>query len=216
VNSSEFKYPSPLVINFLRKFVYSISKILWRIEYHGTENIPQNLEGGLLIAPNHQTYIDPFWICVKIPGKLRFMAWDRAFDWALIGNLIQYLGAFPVSLEGREMVKAARKAIEVLREGARLIIFPEGEREFSDGKMLTFKPGAVRIAMEAEVPILPVTIRGANKVWSQDMKFPHLGKVKIIYHPIFKVSKPSDNTELDKHIKTLNEELAQIIGSEMY
>lgn len=216
MNSSEFKYPPPFVINFLQKFVFTISKILWRIEYHGTENIPQDLEGGLLIAPNHQTYIDPFWISVKIPGKLRFLAWDRAFDWIFIGRFIQYLGAFPVSLEGREMVKAARRAIEVLREGARLIIFPEGEREFSDGKMLDFKPGAIRIAMESEVPILPVTIRGANKVWSQGMIFPHFGKVKIIYHPIFKVPKPFDKTGLDNHVKNLNEELAQIIGSETY
>lgn len=216
MKSSRFKYPSPFVINFLQTFVLTISKILWRIEYRGTENIPQDLKGGLLIAPNHQTYIDPFWVCVKIPGKLRFMAWDKAFDWFFIGKFIQYLGAFPVSLEGRGMVKAARRAIKVLRQGARLIIFPEGEREFSDGKMLNFKPGAVRIAMEAEVPILPVTIRGANKIWSQGMRFTHFGKVEVIYHPLFRIPKPDKNTDLHTHIQKLNEELATIIRSEMF
>ena len=215
MNSSDFKYASPKVIKFLQKFSWVISKILWRVEFHGTENIPKDLKTGLLIAPNHQTYVDPVWISVKMPGKLRFMAWDKAFEIPLLGKTIRYLGAFPVSLKGRGKIKAARKAIQVLREGATLIIFPEGEREFSDGKLLKFKPGAVRIAMEAEVPILPVTIRGGNKALAQDMRFPRFKKVEIIYHPIFNVPKPAEKAEMQKHIKRLNNELAEIISSEM-
>lgn len=215
MSSSDFKYPSPKVIKFLQQFARITSKILWRIEFRGTENIPKNLETGLLIAPNHQTYMDPVWISVKMPGKLRFMAWDKAFDVPLLGRWIRYLGAFPVSLVERGRIKASRRAIQVLREGATLIIFPEGEREFSDGRLLKFKPGAVRIAMEAGVPILPVTVRGGNKVWAQDMKLPRFKKVEIIYHPLFKVSKPDKNTDLQTHIEKLNRQLAEIISSEM-
>lgn len=215
MNSSDYKYPSPKVIKFLQRFSEIISKVLWRIEYRGIENIPKPTEKGLLIAPNHQTYMDPVWISVKIPGKLSFMAWDKAFDIPLLGRLINYLGAFPVNLSRRGSIKASRKAIQVLREGARLIIFPEGEREFSDGKLLKFKPGAVRIAMEAEVPILPVTIRGGNKVWSQDMKLPRFRKIEVIYHPIFEIPKPTENTDLQTHIEKLNQKLAEIISTEL-
>lgn len=216
VNSADYKYPSPIVVNFLRFIAHTLCKVLWRIEFRGTENIPQKLEGGLLITPNHQTYMDPVWVCLKITRNLRFMAWDKAFDWVLIGRLIRYLGAFPVSLANRrKAIKASRKAIQVLRQGAALIIFPEGEREFADGRMLDFKPGAVRIAFEADVPILPVTIRGGHRVWSQEMKFPRFGKVEIIYHPVLRVPKPDPGVDLREHLNRFNRKLAGIINAEL-
>jgi 1-acyl-sn-glycerol-3-phosphate acyltransferase len=215
-NSKENPYPSPFVFNAVRYFIYGVSKILWRIEFHGTENIPQNSSRGLLIAPNHQTYVDPFWITLPVKRKFRYMAWDAAFNWFAIGKIIRYLGAFPVRTIGRGgKLDAMKKALKYLREGATLIIFPEGEREFADGKFLPFKPGAVRIAMEAQVPIMPVTIRGGNRVWAQGMKYPRLGKIEIIYHPPFEIPKPDNKADLDEHVEKLNEKLIEIIKSEI-
>jgi len=216
VNSEKNPYPSPLVFNAVRYFVLGVSKILWRIEFRGTENIPQNSPRGLLIAPNHQTYVDPFWVTVPVKRKFRYMAWDAALDWFIVGKIIRYLGAFPVRTQGRGgKIDAMKKALKFLREGATLIVFPEGEREFGDGKFLPFKPGAVRIAMEAGVPIMPVTIRGGNKVWSQGMKYPRFGKVEIIYHKPFEVPKPDKKTDLDAHVEKVNEKLIEIIGAEL-
>jgi 1-acyl-sn-glycerol-3-phosphate acyltransferase len=215
VNSSNKDYPPQLIIEMSRIFGLFVSKILWRITFRGLENIPKDLKSGLIIAPNHQTYIDPVWVCLKVHRKFRFMAWDEVFNWFLIGKMIRYFGAFPVGFNRKGFVKASRKALQVLREGATLIIFPEGEREFSNGKMLSFKPGAVRLAMEAEVPILPVTIRGAHKIWAQDMKFPHFGKVEIIYHPLFEVPKPADERNTQAHIEELNSKLFEIISSKL-
>ena len=138
-------------------------------------------ESGLIVVANHQTYFDPFWICFKIHRKFRFMAWDKAFEWFLIGRFIRYLGAFPVSLERGGTVKTLKQTLAALRDGATLVIFPEGSREFSDGKMLEFKTGAARLAIEANVPILPVTVRGGNQVWAQDIKFPRLGKKSKLF-----------------------------------
>ncbi|HEY0427127.1 MAG TPA: lysophospholipid acyltransferase family protein [Pyrinomonadaceae bacterium] len=216
MSSKENPYPSPIVFNAVRYFVLMVSKILWRIEFHGTENIPQGAARGLLIAPNHQTYVDPFWITVPVKRKFRYLAWDEAFNWFAIGKIIRYLGAFPVRTIGRGgKLNAMKKALKYLREGATLIIFPEGEREFTDGKFLPFKPGAVRIAMEAGVPVMPVTIRGGNKVWAQGMKYPRLGKVEIIFHPPFEIPKTGKKADLDAHVEKINERLMEIIKSEM-
>ncbi len=215
VNSNNNEYPPRSVITACRWIGITFSKLFWRIEFSGLENIPKNLQTGLIIAPNHQTYVDPVWVCLKLNRRFRFMAWDEIFKWVFIGRLIKYLGAFPVGFNRKGFVKASRKALQVLREGATLIIFPEGEREFSDGKMLNFKPGAVRLAMEAEVPILPVTIRGANKVWAQDMKYPRFRKVQIIYHPLFEVKKPENNVNIHAHIEELNSRLFNIIASKL-
>lgn len=214
-NSVPNKYPSPLVIDAVRHFVFATSKILWRIEYHDKQNVPENLETGLLIVANHQTYFDPFWICAPLRRKYRFMAWDKAFDWFFVGWLIKYLGSFPVDTSRGTTKNVLRESYKALKEGATLVVFPEGARSFPDGKMLEFKTGAVRIALEAGVPILPVTVKGANRVWSQTMTRPHFSKVEIFYHPIFHVPPPADKADLREHLEQTTARLAEIIGSKL-
>lgn len=204
-------YPPPIVMKLIRGFARVLSKIMWRIEFVGIQNIPQNLPSGLVVAPNHQTYLDPFWIIIPIKRKFRFMAWDRAFNWFIIGRLIRYLGAFPVNIE-RGDKEAYQKSVEVLRDGATLVIFPEGSREFAAGELLDFKTGAVRMAIEADVPILPVTLRGANKVWAREMRFPRpFQKITVIYHPLFEVSPAVEGADEREHARKLTEKLKQTI-----
>jgi 1-acyl-sn-glycerol-3-phosphate acyltransferase len=210
------QYPSPLIVRSIRYFALAAGKLLWFIKYQNKENIPKKLDCGLIIAPNHQTYIDPVWVCAPINRKFRFMAVEKAFGWFLIGKIIKYLGAFPVGSDGSETRKAWRKAKKSLEEKATLIVFPEGERAFADGKLFPFKSGVVRLAMETGVPILPVTICGANKIWAQGMKYPRLfRRVKIIYHPLFEVPKPSEGEDLRAHLQKLTDELSKIIGAKL-
>ena len=206
------KYPSQLVMDFLRFVAYAISKTFWFIRYTGIENIPPRSFGGFVISANHQTYIDPVWICLSMRRKMRFLAYDKAFNWRFVGALIAYLGAFPVSTEGRETIKAVKEAIRSLRNGAVLTVFPEGAREFSDGEMFPFKTGAVQIAHQAGVPILPVTIRGGNKIWPRGQKYPRLfRRVEVIYHPIFNLKSPSSDKHA--HLEVWTEELREVIAS---
>lgn len=195
----------------LRLIGYVISKIFWFVRYEGRENIPANSFGGFIIAANHQTYIDPVWICLPMRRRLRYMAFDKAFDWRFIGPLIRYLGAFPVSLEFGS-VKAMKVGIRSLRDGAALTLFPEGAREFADGKMLPFKTGAVHLAMHVGVPILPVTITGGNRIWPQKQKYPRLfRRVNIIYHPLFFVTEDK-NLELRENLDLWTARLVEVIA----
>jgi 1-acyl-sn-glycerol-3-phosphate acyltransferase len=197
------KYPSQLLVNVLRVIAYVVSKTLWFIRYHGLNNIPDRSSCGFVIAANHQTYLDPAWICPPIINRrFRFMAYDEAFKWRVIGPFIKYLGAFPVSGHLGDALDAVREALDSLQEGSVLIIFPEGEREFPDGKILPFKPGAIRIALEAGVPILPVTVRGGNRVWPQTQKLPRLfRRVEITYHPPIHVIENPDKNPHEEMIK---------------
>jgi 1-acyl-sn-glycerol-3-phosphate acyltransferase len=138
--------------------------------------------------------------------RFRFMAFDQAFGWPMIGPFIKYLGAFPVTLSGAGARKALREAVKWLREGAVLTVFPEGAREFADGKILPFKPGSVRIAIAAGVPILPVTIRGGNKIWPRGRKYPSLfRRVEIIYLPIVRIEEDPepDPDELTERLREI-------------
>lgn len=205
-----------MVVGGLRLLAYVISKPIWRIKYRGKENIPTPNGHGLLIAANHATYVDPAWIGVSIKQKLRFMAWDQAFEWRLIGRLIRYLGAFPVQ-HGKTVTKSAIvEAMRALKDGAALLVFPEGGREFADGRMLEFKTGAVHLALNAGVPILPVTIRGGNAIWPRNQKYPRLfRRVEVIFHPIIEIAERPKTVDLDEYLETLNQRLVGIISSEM-
>ncbi len=194
----------------LRLTGYVISKFFWFIRYHGRENIPPKSVGGFIIAANHQTYIDPVWICLPMRRRLRFMAFDRAFEWSFIGPLIRYLGAFPVSLELGSLT-ALKTGIRSLRDGAALMLFPEGAREFADGKSFPFKTGAVHMGIHAGVSILPVTVNGGHRIWPQKQKYPHLfRRVEITYHPMIHLI--VDKTlDLRENLKLWTAKLEEII-----
>ncbi|HEV2912242.1 MAG TPA: lysophospholipid acyltransferase family protein [Pyrinomonadaceae bacterium] len=168
-------------LEIIRPAARSLSHLLWRVDYEGTENVP--LHGGVIIAANHQSYIDPFWISVPIKRTLRYLAWSESFDWPVIGKLMKLFGAWPLEIE-RSDPTAIRRSLQWLRRGGAVVIFPEGGRCRPDGALMRFKNGAVRMALEANVPILPVTIRGAHRVWPKGYRLPHLAKVEVIYHPL--------------------------------
>ncbi|HMF55126.1 MAG TPA: lysophospholipid acyltransferase family protein [Pyrinomonadaceae bacterium] len=194
-------------IDLVRPVGQGLSRLLWKIRYRGLENVPQS--GGLIIASNHQTYIDPFWIGFPISRPLRFLAWSEIFDWPVVGKLSQLFGAWPLEIE-RSDPTAIRRSLQWLRDGGAIVIFPEGEREFSDGHLRKFKPGAARLALETGVPILPVTIRGGNRVWPRGKSFPRFARVEIIYHPPIQLTH-QDNEETRHDARRETQRLADII-----
>jgi 1-acyl-sn-glycerol-3-phosphate acyltransferase len=191
---------------------WSLARLFLRIKYINRENIPQNRAGGLLICANHQSYFDPFLICFPIKRPLRYMAWDAATRWFIVGNFIRALGAFPVNIE-RGGKDAYKMSVGWLKSGGSLVLFPEGARCKSDSELLDFKAGAVRIALQAGVPILPVTVRGANKVWAQDMNTPRLAKVEIVYHPLFELPPAPPGVDTRTHADNLTAKLKEIIAA---
>jgi 1-acyl-sn-glycerol-3-phosphate acyltransferase len=196
-------------LEILRQVIGFSSRVLWKIEFVGLENVPK--DGGLIIAANHQTYIDPFWLSLPIKRPTRYLAWSAAFSWPLVGKCLTWFGAWPLALEGSDPA-AIRRSLQWLRDGGAVVIFPEGGRSTSTGALDRFKAGAVRLALEANVPILPVTIRGGNHVWPRGWRLPHLGKVVVVYHPLHRAA-PIDNEETRACARRESEELAQVIGS---
>ena len=196
-------------LELVRPMVGGLSRVLWKIEFRGVENIPAN--GGVIVAANHQTYIDPFWLSVKIKRPTRYLAWSAAFRWPLVGPALTWFGAWPLALEGSDPAPI-RRSIQWLRQGGVVVIFPEGGRSTSTGELERFKAGAVRLALEADVPILPVTIKGGNRVWPRGWRFPRTGKIVITYHPLYH-PKQSPEEETRAAARRESERLAQVIKS---
>lgn len=193
----------------LRPTVRGLSRLMGRLEYRGTEHIPAPGAPGYVIAANHQTYFDPFWLSVPIEHPMRYLAWNAAFGWFVVGRVIPVLGAIPIALEGGDR-QAMRRALDWLRAGNSVVIFPEGGRGLPDGTPARFKPGAVRLALEAGVSVLPVTISGAHKVWNREQLAPRRADVTITYHPLHHVRQlPGEDTRACARRET--DELARVV-----
>ena len=200
------------VIKVLRPVAHWLCRALFRIEFFGVENIPPS--GACIITPNHLSYFDPIWITIPIERRVYYMAWDKPFEIPGLGLLMRSFGAFPVNLDAVDS-GALREAQEILRKGLALVIFPEGGRT-KTGKLMAFKMGAFRFALTHGVPIVPVTIKGAERVWPVGQMFPRTGKVTVTYHPPIEVERlPEDvrRLELKDHARKLARKTHDVVAS---
>lgn len=166
------------VIDLYRGAFHAACRAYFRLALRGTEHIPP--QGGVIIAPNHQTYADPPLVTIPVRRPVYYMAWSRLFDIPVFSRLIRLLRAFPVDIESRD-ARATREAVRLLQGGEALMIFPEGERT-TDGHVRRFKPGAFRLAVSLGVPVLPVTIDGGFRAWPPGRALPRPAPITITYH----------------------------------
>lgn len=131
----------------------------WTVE--GLEHLPPT--GGVVVMANHASHLDPPLIGAALPRPIRPMAKEELFRWAPWRWWISTLGAFPIRRGGADR-DAIRRALEMVRRGEVLVVFPEGTRT-RDGAFLPFQPGAGLIALKAEAPVLPLRIRGTFESW---------------------------------------------------
>lgn len=179
------------VIDLLRPAVHAACRAYFRLQLLGTRHIPR--EGPLLIVPNHQTYADPPLVTIPVRRPVYYMAWSKLFDVPGLSRLIRMLRAFPVDIDARDS-RATREALRLLKAGAALMIFPEGERS-RDGAVQHFRPGAFRLAVSLEVPVLPVTIAGGDRAWPPGRVLPRPRRITITYHPLLHADPARDSRD---------------------
>jgi 1-acyl-sn-glycerol-3-phosphate acyltransferase len=119
----------------------------------GRENIP---EGGCVVCPNHCQNSDPPFAAVALGNRfpIRLMAKQELFSIKGLSPLITWLGAFPVNREIAD-IGAIKTALRSVRDGAKLIIFPQGTRSTDE---TTSKDGAAMLAIKTKAPVLPMYI----------------------------------------------------------
>jgi len=149
---------------------------LWKFRAFGLENIPRT--GGVLLAANHQSYLDPVLVAMVLPREMHFMARRTLFRNPAFRAIIAGYNAFAIERDTAD-VKGVNSAIARLEAGNILLVFPEGTRT-GNGSIGPMKPVGV-IAERAAVPIVPVLIQGAYEAWPKGQAIPHLGRVSLIF-----------------------------------
>lgn len=151
--------------------------VLGRYRAYGTENVPK--DGGVILAPNHISYLDPPAVGVGIRRQVHFMAKLELFQIPVLGFLIKSVGAFPVK-RGTADRAALKRAIELLQQGKVVCLFPEGKRS-ETGEPLDAELGVGMIVLKAKVPVVPVAVIGTTSVLPFDSPLPRFGKIRMYY-----------------------------------
>jgi 1-acyl-sn-glycerol-3-phosphate acyltransferase len=143
----------------LRGFFGLLFHTIWPLRVRGREYVPRT--GAAIIVCNHLSLVDPFVVGYASERIVNFMGKEELFRVPVVGFLIRKVGGFPVDRSRRDPA-AMRTALQVLRSGELLGMFPEGTRS-TTGNMLEFRTGAARLAARTEVPLIPVAVHNTNK-----------------------------------------------------
>jgi 1-acyl-sn-glycerol-3-phosphate acyltransferase len=176
---------SRVLYALVKAVVVPFMRVWFRLSVEGREQIPR--EGAAIIAPNHKSFWDSFFIAVATRRHLRFMGKRELFEgWK--GKWLIRLGAFPVK-RGESDEEALETAREILRQGGLLALFPEGTRVRDPEALGSPKRGAARLAIEAGCPVVPCAITGTERLFAGPL--PRPVRVRVAF------SEPVSPTELE-------------------
>lgn len=168
--------------------LWPIFRLLYPLRVVGRENIP---EGAVVICPNHTSWVDPFYVVFAFGRKypLRAIAKIQIMRVPIVGWVLDKAGVFGVD-RGAADIKAVKTALKTLKDGNRLLIFPEGTR-VHEGEEVEAKTGAAMFATRTGVPLMPVYIQRKKKLFRRNVVV--IGQP---YSPEFAGRKPTPD-ELD-------------------
>lgn len=155
-----------ITILFLRGFF----RLFYRFSVYGTTS---TFPGKAILAPNHASFLDPPIIGAAWPEEIHFLARATLFRHKVWGTLISCLNAHPVHGTAQD-IESFRLICQLLSEGKKVVIFPEGERS-ANGQLQTIKSGIAMLALRMQCPIIPVYIHGTFEAWPKHSRRPKFG-----------------------------------------
>ena len=182
------KKDNPLLYRFFRPIVYFLVKLVFRPKIIGLENIPK--QGGFVLAGTHTSIFDCFLMMSSTKRTVHFLAKKELWKWPL-GIIIGSMGLVPVDRSIHDK-NALKEAENYLKDGCVVLVFPEGTTQKGRG-LLPFKIGAVKMASDKDVPIVPFAITGKYRPFFNDLKL-------VVGKPLT-VSKKKDLTEDNNHLR---------------
>ena len=175
-----------------------IMKLYFRLRIEGRENLPK--EGACIIVANHTSFLDPILICGILPRIIHYMTYAYFYYLPQLHWICKRVYCIPLKKDGKD-ISALKKALRLLKDGEIVGIFPEGARS-ETGKLAKAKPGVALIALKANVPIIPIGIRGAYEALPKGSKFPKPHPITINFGKPFMIQDYMDvNTQKSSELQ---------------
>ena len=161
------------------KFFGMCLTVVNHYKIYGLKNIPET--GGVIIASNHASYIDPPVVGAssRKTRMTHFMARDTLFKKGFMNWFLHKVGVIPLDRKKGD-IKAMKTSIALLKDGASVALFPEGTRS-EDGTLQPPKPGIGFLVAKGEVPVVPVYVHGSYEAWSKHSGGLKRKPVAVIY-----------------------------------
>jgi 1-acyl-sn-glycerol-3-phosphate acyltransferase len=192
--------------SIIRYIAYLFLRALFRLEIKNCHYIPE--KGGVIIASNHTSYLDPPVLAASLKRRPTFIAKSSLYKIPIVGFIIK---AYSIGVK-RDMPgpSTIKKALKVLKSGGALVIFPEGGRS-KEGKLMEFKRGVGLLAALGNVPVIPAYIKGAHRALPVGAKLIRMEKIKIIFgRPIIRRSGEDDLTYENRVTKEIFDEIKRL------
>lgn len=154
----------------VRVISYPYVRLLYRLRAQGLSNVPSR--GPVILAPNHFSAMDHWFVGLLLHRQVRFMAKSQLFKGPFLEFVLSHAGAFPVR-RGQRDSEAITTAQAILGQGGVLVMYVEGGRSRSARIGQTARPGIGRLSLETGAPIVPVAIHGSERArnWRR-LEFP--------------------------------------------
>ena len=169
--------------------------------------------GGVLVAANHASYFDIPLLGCGMTRRAWYLGRSDLFVKGLKG-ILEWLGWIPLRL-GRLDRKAFDRAIELIRQGRVVVIYPEGSRT-QDGSLRQAKPGLGMIVAQTGCPVVPAYLKGTYEVLPTGAKRPRFRPVTVLFGAPLYFQKPGDNGETKQFYqevsRTVMERIAELGG----
>jgi len=188
----------------------------YRIRLEGIENVPAS--GAGIVAANHISFIDSLFIPLVIPRRVTYLAKAEYWDSWKTRWFFNLVGQIPVRRDNSAKAVAALEAgARVLNKGGLLGIYPEGTRS-PDGVLYRGRTGVARMALECNVPVIPVGLVGTREIMPKDAKLPRMrGDVTLRFGTPMHIAKDDagdDPMALRRFVDALMYEIRELSGQE--
>lgn len=193
-----------------------VLKAVWRPRVTGLENVPRT--GGVIVASNHLSFADSVVIPSVVPRKVVFLAKSDYFTGTGLRGAASRawfggLGMLPVDRDDtRAAMASLDTALEVLRRGEAFGIYPEGTRS-RDGRLYRGRTGVAELALSAQVPIVPVGLRGTQDLQPVGSNLPRLAKVDVAFGEPIAVAGEYDGVPRGRARRDLTDRLMERIAA---
>lgn len=177
IDKPTFKNKGGVFYRFILFLANSFYKIFYRHKVYGVEHF---CTGGAIVASNHVSNLDPPALAISSPEELHFLAKESLFEHFLFGKLIRSLNAHPVT-GGPGDITVMRLICQLLTEGKKVLLFPEGKRGETE-ELESLKKGIAVLIARSKSAVIPAYIDGTFSIWNRNQRFPKLrGKTAVVF-----------------------------------
>ncbi len=141
--------------------LFTFYKLFFRFRSFGAEKVPdENDPRGVILAPNHASYLDPPILGISLKRRVTYLAKDYLFKHRFVGWVLRSVGAYPIKSEFANDFRSIRDLIRILKKGVCVVVFPEGTRS-ENGLFREPEGGIGFLAMKSDAWVVPVYIAGS-------------------------------------------------------